>query len=258
MQQADLQEEQQAQSQGILFSGVRGQLRSQAEAPYLQQIGAQELQTPLDLADQYNAAMGLISDYNTQNAGYLADAATRAAQAAEQNPTSQTPSTPAPTQTPTPPAPTQTQTSPSNQSQSDISLMPYYPPGHAPREPIAFATGGEITHPTEAGMGEQSTPGNPLSHEVIVPRAGLLPHENALLTNLARSAHLRLNGGPRGVGRVGGVNPGGPIHIPAPPVDGVPGIHAFGPPSPILGGWHITPPVEPTIPMMPRIGRVAV
>jgi hypothetical protein len=108
-QQAILQNTQNAQNQGILFSGMRGVLQAQAEQPYVQQIAQTELQTPQDLADLYGQAAGLIGQYHTQNASLLADAADRARLAIEASP---------------PPADTTTQTTPRS-----VDIYPINPGG---------------------------------------------------------------------------------------------------------------------------------
>lgn len=76
----------------------------------------------------------------------------------------------------------------------------------------SYARGGEIEEPTQALMGEDATPGDPMSHEVVVPRRGLLPHENTILSHLAHAAQMRL-----GASKVRGATPHAPDPLIQPP-----------------------------------------
>lgn len=69
----------QHQQNGTLFSGLRGTDQARAEFPYTDQIGQLEVQTPLTLAQLYEQASGLMSDYTINDNQLLADAAARAA-----------------------------------------------------------------------------------------------------------------------------------------------------------------------------------
>jgi hypothetical protein len=227
-QQAILQNTQNAQQQGILFSGKRGEMQAQAEAPWLQQIAQTETQLPQDLATQYQNAAGLIGEYNTRNDQELAAAAARYTAAQQQQatapaapastaPSTNVTSTPPPTSTPTntfegiPTGPSGTYT---------YQTLPY----RSGTQPfIAMAGGGEVDRPTNALIGEDGP-------ESVVPRTGLNADENQQLTNLQAAAQARMGGGMRR--------------------NDEPGIHWFGP-----GGAGVDYPPEnppfgppPTVP----------
>lgn len=196
---------QNAQNSGIIFSGIRGLQQADAEQPYRAQLGQIELQTPQTLADLYRQAAGLVGTYNTENAKLLAAAAGRATTAIDKNPT------PPATTTVTPPPP------PPVDSGTGGNIPTSQPPvGGGSNPNRGYAMGGEIEEPTNATMGENATPGDPLSHEVVVPRRGLLPHENLVLSRLAAAAHARLAATPAPA-------------IAARPVDTLPGEGPVGP-----------------------------
>lgn len=211
-QQAILQNTQNAQQNGILFSGQRGTMQAQAELPFVQQIGQLELSTPQQLSTLYGQAGDLVNSYQTQNMQLLADAAARQTSAIDANPVT-TPPTPAPA--PVAGIPDNSQI---NQSMDNVSgtpglftggttqaqTLPYY---KGPHGPVAFAGGGEVNRPTPALIGEQGP-------EAVVPRTGLTPDENDQLTMLRQAAQARM-----------GID-ASPMLAPSPPV----GIHSFGPP----------------------------
>jgi len=270
MQAADLANTQAMQQSGTLFSGMRAVQQAQAEAPFLQNIGQIELQTPTQLADLYGQAGHLITDFTNRQNDALSAAALRHTTEVEQNPpadgggqrpvdqgpgpggTGTSVGTPTPTPTPTPTQPTApvTQTIPGGEqvqrghpsSRTSIQTLPWY---SAP--PVQYmATGGEIGRPISAVMGENAIPGVPSTHEVVVPRGGLTAGENEQLSNLAQAAHARMQGNM--------------IRRP-PPIAGPPqGIHWFGPGG--AGVWYpggnpAGPPVRPgPIGMPPPGGAV--
>jgi hypothetical protein len=68
---------QQMQSAGTLFSGIRPQLLAQAQNPTWQNIGQLQLDTGRSLNDIYNQAQGLLTAYNAQNMSNISAAAQR-------------------------------------------------------------------------------------------------------------------------------------------------------------------------------------
>jgi len=77
LQQEQIQNVQQMQQQGTLFSGIRPFLLAQAQTPTQQNIGQLHVDTSRSLNDLYNQAQGLVTQYNTQNMQNLAAAAQR-------------------------------------------------------------------------------------------------------------------------------------------------------------------------------------
>lgn len=98
----------QMQSQGTLFSGLRGTQQARAEHPFVQALADLDVSTPQQLSDLFTQAGNLISGYNLTLNQELADYANRAAQAAINNPhlPAPTPAPPAPPAPPTPPGST--------------------------------------------------------------------------------------------------------------------------------------------------------
>lgn len=72
-----VQNVQNMQNAGTLFSGIRPQLLAQAQLPTQQNIAALNLNTSRSLNSLYNQAQQLVTSYNTQNQTNLADAAAR-------------------------------------------------------------------------------------------------------------------------------------------------------------------------------------
>src|SRR5215472_14773102 len=221
-QQAILQNTQQMQQQGTLFSGIRATQQAQAEAPYLQDIASQELQAPQDMAKAYSSAADLINQYNTQNNIDLAAAAARYTAQQQQNPTTPAPApAPAPAPSPAPSGGTTGGTQPMTGMDTTYWATPYYAPGHSPGVSY-MAQGGEVDGPTPAVIGEQGP-------EAVVPMSGLLPHEQDAVHGLIAAARARMGGanpptsggihwfGPGGSG-IAYPQPGGPIHLPEQPI----------------------------------------
>jgi hypothetical protein len=77
LQNEQIQNVQQMQQNGTLFSGIRPFLLSQAQSPTQQNIGQLQVDTSRSLNDLYNQAQGLVTSYNTQNQQNLAAAAAR-------------------------------------------------------------------------------------------------------------------------------------------------------------------------------------
>lgn|SRR5215471_219658 len=77
LQQEQIQNVQQMQQQGTLFSGIRPFLLAQAQTPTQQGIGQLQVDTSRSLNDLYNQAQGLVTQYNTTNMQNLAAAAQR-------------------------------------------------------------------------------------------------------------------------------------------------------------------------------------
>lgn len=241
--QADLAEQQASQQQGILFSGVRGQLRSQAERPFVQQIGQIEHDTPITLAGLYSQAADLINQYNTQNMTDLANAATRYTASHPAAVSTDTPvvTPPPPAVTPPPPAvtPPAKPATPAESKWGDvnayyglpgtgISAGNAYTSGHAPGVAL-MARGGEVTQPTNAIVGENATPGDPMSHEVVVPRMHLNPDENAVLTHLANTARARAAGDISGPGgAIRGIAPDPSVGLLPAPMHPAAALQAMG------------------------------
>jgi len=248
---------QNAQNQGILFSGMRGVLQGQAETPYVQQIASIENTLPQSMAEALRNAKQAISDYSTNEYGALQSAAARRAAAAMQNPVDTsgggmtsggggTSSSGGPTGVPqgtqvdTGPTIIGTPSSSGGQaaqafglpgpaSATQYQLLPYRRVGHSPG--VAYmARGGEVDGPTPAVIGEQGP-------EAVGPRTGLTPPENDALTHLRNVASARLGGHWFG--------PGGSGIFPSPPQQPI------GPGGAVRG---ILPPVIPPAQMLQSAG----
>jgi hypothetical protein len=72
----------QAQREGTLFSGLRGQNQARAEHPFVQALADLGVDVPKQLNTLYEQATRTLGDYTIQNNLLLADAAARAAQRA--------------------------------------------------------------------------------------------------------------------------------------------------------------------------------
>ena len=70
---------QQAQQQGTLFSGLRGTQQARAEFPFQSALSDLEVSVPKQLTDLYGQGTDLLSQFNTQQNLYLAEAAQRQA-----------------------------------------------------------------------------------------------------------------------------------------------------------------------------------
>jgi hypothetical protein len=205
-QKAILQNTQNAQQQGTLFSGMRAQQQAEAEAPWLGSIAGIEAKLPVDLSSHYEKAAGLVGSYNNQQAALLSSAAARQAAALAANPPATTTpptdtTTPPPTDTTTPPPQNTAETIPTGPGGTNnmYSTLPYRS-GTMPFQ--MFAAGGEVDGATPAVIGEQGP-------EAVVPRSTLSADENAQLTQLRQAAQLRMGGNMRR--------------------NDEPGIHWFGP-----------------------------
>jgi len=275
-QQAILQNTQNAQQNSILFSGMRGQMQAQAEQPFVSDIASIENQLPQDLANYLGQAKQAISDYAAQNNASLAAAAARAAAAATQNPitpaggsSSSSSSSGGNTTTPSASDPyglagmttaslgaqmDQLAGSPqpiygpgsiikptAQQSSKNIySLLPYQRGGQAAMAGgILMAGGGEVGQPTQAVIGEAGP-------ESVVPRSGLTPPENDLLTGLRQTAQARLGQpgihwfgpGGSGVAYPGDPNAGGPVRgIQPPPISPAAALQAQGQHDAAVNMW---------------------
>lgn len=185
-QQAILQNTQNAQQQGTLFSGKRAESQAQAEAPMLGAIAGIETKLPVDLSGHYEKAAGLLSSYQNQQSALLAAAAARQAAAIAANPPAGTTGGGDTTGGTTGGDTTGgTTTGGTTDTTTTDGTVPY----RSGTQPfIAFASGGEVDGATPALIGEQGP-------EAVVPRTGLTPDENAQLTQLRQAAQLRMGGG---------------------------------------------------------------
>lgn len=69
----------QAQREGTLFSGRRGTTQARAEHPFVSALADLDIAVPRSLSDLYEQSGNIMSDYNTQQNLYLAQAASRRA-----------------------------------------------------------------------------------------------------------------------------------------------------------------------------------
>lgn len=78
---------QQAQQQGTLFSGLRGTAQARAEFPFQSALSDLEVSVPKQLTDLYGQGTDLLSQFNTSQNLYLAEAAQRQSAALAANAT---------------------------------------------------------------------------------------------------------------------------------------------------------------------------